>query len=467
METLQKTTDFANGDVSFWFREIGTPAKRPPLPGSIDVDVVIVGAGLTGLWTAYYLATAAPDLRIAVVEKEFAGYGASGRNGGWLSGEPAGQFRRYAKTHGVDSAKLLQRNMFTTIDEVLSVAQQEGIDADIEKDGLIHVATNEAQLHRLTHHVDQLRDEGWDADDLYFLTPSELNDRVRVAGARGAFWTPHCARIHPAKFIVGLAEAVERLGVTIYEDTPADRVSPGAVSTKRGTVTARYVVQALEGYTDSLSGQRRKLMPMNSSMIVTEPLPDSVWAEIGWDGAELVGDMGHSFAYSQRTADGRIALGGRGVPYNFASSFDPNGSTAHKAVGQLMDKLRSTYPAVAGSAVQHTWSGVLGVPRDWCAAVNFDRASGVAGAGGYVGHGLTGTNLAARTLRDLILERDSELTRLPWVGRQVRRWEVEPVRWIGASALYAAYRFADRHEAGSPRPQTALTAKVADKISGR
>ncbi|MFC9557524.1 NAD(P)/FAD-dependent oxidoreductase [Rhodococcus sp. NPDC056960] len=467
METLQRTSDFANGDVSFWFRETGTPSRRSPLPGSIDVDVAIVGAGLTGLWTAYYLATASPELKIAIVEKEFAGYGASGRNGGWLSGEPAGQFRRYAKTHGIESATRLQHNMFTTIDEVVSVAEREGIDADIEKDGLIHVATNEAQLHRLTHHVDQLRNEGWGKEDLFLLTPSELDDRVRVSGARGAFWTPHCARIHPSKFTVGLAEAVERLGVTIYEDTTAQSISPGAVTTTRGTVTARYVVQALEGYTDSLSGQRRKLMPMNSSMIVTEPLPASVWADIGWPGAELVGDMGHSFAYSQRTADGRIALGGRGVPYNFASSFDPAGSTARKAVGQLMEKLQSMFPAVSASSIQHTWSGVLGVPRDWCAAVNFDRTTGIASAGGYVGHGLTGTNLAARTLRDLILGQDSELTRLPWVGRHARRWEVEPIRWIGASALYAAYRFADRHEADSPRPKTALTATIADKISGR
>ncbi|MGW5150915.1 NAD(P)/FAD-dependent oxidoreductase [Rhodococcus koreensis] len=464
---MQKTSDFANGGVSFWFRDIGLPAKRAPLPGPIDVDVAIVGAGLTGLWTAYYLAQASPDLKIAIVEKEFAGYGASGRNGGWLSGEPAGQFRRYAKTHGADSAKRLQRNMFDTIDEVISVASREDIDADIVKDGLIHVATNAAQLQRLTHHVDHLRTQGWGADDLFLLTPSELGERVQVAGARGGFWTPHCARIHPAKFMIGLAAAVERLGVTIYEDTAADSISAGTVTTGRGTVTARYVVQALEGYTDSIAGQRRKLMPMNSSMIVTEPLSPSVWAEIGWPGAELVGDSGHSFAYSQRTADGRIALGGRGVPYNFASSFAADGSTAHKAVGQLMEKLQAMFPAVAGSSVQHTWSGVLGVPRDWCAAVNFDRRTGIANAGGYVGHGLTGTNLAARTLRDLILGDDTELTRLPWVGRHARRWEVEPIRWIGASALYAAYRHADRRETHSPRPETAITAKIADTISGR
>lgn len=467
MNTMRKSADFSNGDTSFWFRDTGMPRPRPSLPGPTQVDVAIVGAGLTGLWTAYYLAASAPELSIAVIEKHFAGFGASGRNGGWLSGEPAGQFRRYARAHGADNARALQKHMFSTIDEVLSVCRQENILADIEKDGLIHVATNDAQMGRLKHHVAELRAQGWDPDDLEVLSPSELGTRVNVAGARCGFWTPHCARIHPAKFTVGLAEAVERLGVTIYEGTSATSIEAGTLHTSHGKVSARHVIRALEGYTDSLQGHRRMLMPMNSSIIVTEPLPQSAWDEIGWQGSELVGDMGHSFAYSQRTADGRIVLGGRGVPYNYASSFDPNGKTANKAVGQLMEKMVSMFPAVADSAVQHTWSGVLGVPRDWCGAINFDRASGIGSAGGFVGHGLTGANLAARTLRDLILNRDTDLTRLPWVGRQARRWEIEPIRWIGASTLYAAYRYADRRESTSNQSTTVLAARVADAVSGR
>ncbi len=466
-DIVQKTSDFANGDVSFWFRDIGLPPRRAPLTGPIDVDLAIVGAGLTGLWTAYYLAKAVPELSVAILEKEFAGFGASGRNGGWLSGEPAGQFRRYAKAHGSHRAKELQQHMFSSIDEVIEVAKNEGIGADIVKDGLIHVATNNAQLRRLTHHVEELRTQGWDKDDLFVLSREELDERVKVARALGAFWTPHCARVHPAKFTVGLARAVERLGVTIYEDTPATSITARVVKTSRGTVTAKYIVSALEGYTDSLAGHRRQLLPMNSSMIVTEPLPESVWDEIGWRGAELVGDMGHTFAYSQRTADGRIAMGGRGVPYNFASSFDPGGVTATKTIDQLMQKLQSLFPALSQRSVQHTWTGVLGVPRDWCAAVNFDRGSGIGSAGGYVGHGLTATNLAARTLRDLILDRNTETTRLPWVGRHARRWEIEPFRWIGATALYAAYRQGDRREAGSSSDTTAVAARIANAIAGR
>lgn len=464
---MHKSADFNNGDVSFWFSDTGAPPRRQPLPGSIDVDVAIVGAGLTGLWTAYYLATAKPQLSVAIVEKAFAGFGASGRNGGWLSGEPAGQFGRYARAHGEGSAIAMQSEMFSTIDEVLAVAERESIDADIKKDGLIHVATNPAQFGRLTRHIDKLHRQGWGEDDVFPLSAWELDDRVNVAGRLGGFWTPHCARIHPAKFVLGLAAAVERLGVCIFEDTEAISVGPGRVKTNRGNVSAKYVIRALEGYTDSLTGHRRELLPMNSSMIITEPLPASVWNDIGWRGAELVGDMGHSFAYSHRTADGRIALGGRGVPYNFASSFDRSGKTADKAVEQLMEKMEAMFPAVRGAAVEHAWSGVLGVPRDWCAAVTYDPETRIGSAGGYVGHGLTGTNLAARTLRDLVLEQSTPLTSLPWVGRQARRWELEPVRWVGATALYAAYRYADRRESSRSGPSTAAAAVVADVISGR
>lgn len=177
--------------------------------------------------------------------------------------------------------------------------------------------------------------------------------------------------------------------------------------------------------------------------------------------------MAHGFTYMQRTADGRVALGGRGVPYNFNSSFDERGRTADKAVGMLSARLAEVFPVLADARVEHSWTGVLGVPRDWCAAVNFDRMTGVLSAGGYVGHGLSGTNLAARTLRDLILGEDTQLTRLPWVGRQARDWEPEPLRWRGATALYAVYRAADGRENRSHSAKTDVLARAADLVSGR
>jgi glycine/D-amino acid oxidase-like deaminating enzyme len=457
-----------NGGVSFWIQDAGgRPEQRRPLPGPIAVDVAVVGAGLTGLWTAYYLKRERPDLDIAVVEREFAGFGASGRNGGWMSAEPAGQFRRYAAAHGEEAARALQQEMFQAVRESAEVARREGFEDATAHTGLIHFATNAAQLARAQAHVRAMREQGWGEDDVQELSAADLAARVQLDHALGGYATQHCVRVHPAKYVFGLANAVERLGVPIYEGTTATAVEPHRVVTDRGVVEARWVVQALEGYTQSLADQRRRLLPMNSSMVITEPLSDAHLESIGWRGSELLGDVAHSFTYMQRTADSRIAIGGRGVPYDFASSFDRNGRTADFAIDSLRARLGELFPALRNVRLEHAWSGVLGVPRDWCAAVTVDRAAGVLRVGGYTGHGLSGTNLAARTARDLVLGRDSALTRLPWVGRTARNWEPEPLRWIGATALYAAYRYADRRETATGAPRTHLTARVADRISGR
>ena len=465
--TTLLSDNFRNGHVSFWVDSVPRPHARPALAGPLDVDVAIVGAGLTGLWTAYYLKQARPELEIAIIEKHFAGFGASGRNGGWMSAKPAGLFRHYATSGGVAGAIEMQQAMFGAVDESVRVANTEGFGQDVVHDGLLHVATNNAQLARMRAELMELREEGWGDDDLDELTPTQFRDRVKVAGALGGYWTKHCARVHPGHYVFGLAAAVERLGVAIYESTEATAIAPRIVHTARGNVTAKYVVQALEGYTCGLKGQRRRLLPMNSSMVITAPLSNTERESVGWDGAELLGDFAHSFAYVQRTEDGRIALGGRGVPYNFGSSFDRDGRTAERAVEQLSARLRELFPGLSGTKLDHTWSGVLGVPRDWSAGVTFDATSGIAIAGGYVGHGLSGTNLAARTVRDLLLGESTDLTRLPWVGHRSRNWEMEPIRWLGATALYAAYRAADRREYATGMAKTHVFARMANRLSGR
>ncbi|MEV4468544.1 FAD-dependent oxidoreductase [Nonomuraea sp. NPDC049504] len=475
MRGIPLTRDFANGDVSFWYRQIGLPARRPALPGSRDYDVAIVGGGYTGLWTAYYLKRAEPGLRIAILEKEFAGFGASGRNGGWLSAEFAGSRKRHAEARGRQAMIELQRAMFASVDEVIDVARAEGIDADVHKSGLIHVATNPAQRRRLRAEVADLRTWGYGEGDMRLLERAEQRERVQVAGALEAAYSPHCARIQPAKLAVGLAATVDRLGVDIYEDTTVTEILPrqgggsggrAAAVTTRGTVTADYVIRATEGFTASLTGQHRQWLPMNSSMIVTEPLPPDVWKHIGWQGSELLEDEAHAYIYAQRTADDRIAIGGRGVPYRFGSRTDRRGATQAQTVALLWRMLVKLFPAAVDVPVAHAWCGVLGVPRDWCSTVHLDHASGLGWAGGYVGSGVTTTNLAGRTLRDLVLRRDTPLTRLPWVGRQVRQWEPEPLRWMGVQLIYALFRAADRHE-NERGTRTSAYAHLANLISGR
>ncbi|MGW0766821.1 NAD(P)/FAD-dependent oxidoreductase [Streptomyces sp. NPDC002676] len=458
-----------NGGISFWYADDGLPAMREPLTGDASADVVIVGGGYTGLWTAYYLKKAAPFLRITVLEQKFCGYGASGRNGGWLYNGIAGR-DRYAKLHGHEAAVRLQKAMNDTVDEVVRVARHEGIEADVHQGGVLEVATTPAQLARLKAFHEHELSYGEKDRELYGAR--QTAERIRIADAVGSAWTPHGARLHPVKLVKGLAAAVEALGVTIHEATPVTELRPKHAVTPYGTVRAPYVLRCTEGFTASLKGQRRTWLPMNSSMIATEPLTDEQWAAIGWEGRETLGDMAHAYMYAQRTADGRIALGGRGVPYRFGSRTDNDGRTQEATIEALHEILVRFFPALAGVRVEHAWSGVLGVPRDWCATVTLDRSTGLGWAGGYVGSGVATANLAARTLRDLV-QQDSgqagrtELTDLPWVNHKVRKWEPEPFRWLGVQGMYATYRAADQRERLRPGTESSRLARVADKVAGR
>ncbi|MET8581146.1 FAD-dependent oxidoreductase [Streptomyces collinus] len=458
-----------NGGISFWYADDGIPAVREPLAGDATADVVIVGGGYTGLWTAYYLKKAAPFLRITVLEQKFCGYGASGRNGGWLYNGVAGR-DRYAKLHGHEAAVRLQKAMNDTVAEVVAVAEAEGIDADAHRGGVLEVATTPAQLARLKAFHEHELSYGEKDRELYGAR--ETAERIRVAGAVGSTWTPHGARLHPVKLVKGLAAAVEALGVTVHESTPVTEIRPRHAVTPYGTVRAPYVLRCTEGFTASLKGQRRTWLPMNSSMIATEPLTEEQWAAVGWDGRETLGDMAHAYMYAQRTADGRIALGGRGVPYRFGSRTDNDGRTQPETVEALREILTRFFPALAGVRVAHAWSGVLGVPRDWCATVTLDRTTGLGWAGGYVGSGVATTNLAARTLRDLVQQDSGQggrtgLTDLPWVNHKVRRWEPEPLRWLGVQGMYATYRAADRRELLHPSARSSRLARAADRVAGR
>ena len=455
----------ANGDVSFWWRQLGgVPEPRSPLPGSMDADVCIVGAGYTGLWTAYALATAQPDLRIVVLEARFAGYGASGRNGGWLTNSVTGGRESYVRTHGRDAAIAQQRAMNDAVDEVLAFAGREGIDIGARKGGELNVARTPAQLARLRRFA--AAEQTWPATDVELWDAARTAEHVRVEGALGGVWHPHCAAIHPAKLAKGLAETVERLGVRIFEQTRVTEITPGLARTDRGDVRATHVIRATEGFTAGIRSEHRTWLPMNSSMIATEPLPAAAWEEIGWDGRATLGDLAHVYMYAQRTEDGRIAFGGRGRPYRYGSRVDTDGLTPDDTIDQLTALLHAFFPAARDVPIAHAWSGVLGVPRDWAATVGYDRKTGLGWAGGYVGTGVTTTNLAGRTLADLVLGRDTELVRLPWVGHRAKKWEPEPLRWIAVQGIYAAYHAADRAEARSGSERTSGIAKIANLISG-
>lgn len=293
--------------MSFWMSALPPVPPRAPLPGDADADVAIVGAGYTGLWTAYYLAKADPALRIVVLEAETAGFGASGRNGGWCSALFPKSVPALARTHGLPAALALNAAMESTVDEVGRVAADEGIDCDYAKGGTVVLARSAVQLDRARHEVAEAQELGI---DLRLLSSAEASSRVGASDVLGATYTPHCAAIQPAKLVRGLAATVERLGVRLYERTPVTAITAGCADTPHGTVRAPIVVRATEGFTPRLPGLRRTIAPVYSLMIATEPLPASFWASAGLARRETFSDHRHLIIYGQRTADDRLAFGG-------------------------------------------------------------------------------------------------------------------------------------------------------------
>ncbi|MEH1128605.1 NAD(P)/FAD-dependent oxidoreductase [Micromonospora sp. CPCC 206061] len=415
---------------------VGSLQPRPPLPGPIVADVAIVGAGYTGLWTAYYLARAEPSLRIAVVEKEIAGFGASGRNGGWCSALFPTPAPLLARRHGKAGVVAIRRAMEATVDEVGRVAAAEGIDCDWAKGGTVTLARTPAQLRRAEAAVRE-------TEDLVLLSADEARKRCGATRVLGGTYTPNCAAIHPARLVRGLARAVEARGVTIYEGTPALRLRKGAVDTPAGAVRAPVVIRATEAYTSGLPGLRRAIAPIYSLIVATPPLPDAFWVDAGLAERETFSDFRRLIIYGQRTADNRLVFGGRGAPYHFGSRTRPEYDSEPRVFEALRRTLADLFPALGSVPLTHSWGGAVGIPADWSASVGLDRSTGLGWAGGYVGDGVGTANLAGRTLADLVLGVESDLTALPWVGHRSPHWAPEPLRWVGVNAVRKLVTWAD------------------------
>lgn len=454
------------GEISFWYDDIGgPPRRRAGLSGDRTADVCIIGAGYTGLWTAYYLKKADPALAILVVEKEFAGFGASGRNGGWLSGGFAWNHQKYLDTGTADGVRGMVGAMNGTVAEVMRVASDEAIEADILPTDELMVATNPAQLVRLKDEVAHRRHWG-EEERVFEIGEDEAMARVRIPGTLGGMIVKGVARVQPAKLVRGLAAVVERLGVTIAEGTAVTAIAPGRVTTTGGVVHAGTILRCTEGFTATLPGMKREWLPLNSAQIVTAPIDARTWDRIGWQGHEILGDFKNAYCYCQRTREGRITVGARGVPYLYGSRLDRSGAPDNETIRRLVAILHRHFPAARDHAIAHAWCGVLGVPRDWCATVGLDRQTRIGWAGGYVGVGVSTSNLAGRTLADLTLDRQTGLTALPWVNRRVRRWEPEPLRWIGVHGMYGLLNAADAREERSRGGPSRLGA-LGNWLTGR
>ncbi len=436
-------------DRSLWLDQLGPARPRPALDRDGDADVVVIGAGYSGLWTAYYLLTRDPSVRVTVVEREQVGFGASGRNGGWAIGELA--------THRIPPA--MTRALFDAVVEIGRVCAAESIECGYTRGGTIRLARNAPQLERQRNEVAHAHALGFGEADLRLLTASEARAELAATGVLGGLFFAHTAAIQPLALARGLAAAVEARGGTIHERTEVIAAEPGRVTTSHGSLRAEVAVWATEAYRPG-----RAHVPLYSQMIATEPLSPDVWAEIGLHGRATFADDRYVVIYGQRTADDRIAFGARGNPaYLYGSRISAGAEArAHAAIAAT---LRDVLPQVAEAEISNRWGGVLAVPRDWQPSVRFDRTSGVASLGGYVGEGVAAANLAGRTLADLITGQATERTTFPWVAHHSRRWEPEPLRWLAINAAFAALAHADRREAATGRPSR--LAKRVLRLIGR
>ncbi len=420
--------------VSYWLETSGDDlTPRPALDGSTDCDVAILGAGYTGLWTAYYLLKRQPNLRVVVVEREIAGFGASGRNGAWCSADLNISMSRMARLHGMEAARATQQATYDAVAEVGRVALDEGLDIGYQLAGKLYIARGTQGIASLAGTMRNYERFGF-AGHYRMLDAAEVASRVRVTGAIAALATPLAAVIHPGRLVRGLARLVERMGARIVEQTPvtAWRGAPSpALVTPRGEVRARTVVLAGEAYLSELPKLHRQLIPIYSLIVLTEPLSHAQWEQIGWAGRELVASTRLSVDYLSRTEDGRILFGGRGAPYHFGSrirdEFDHHAPT-HE---MLRGFVRTWFPALREVRFTHAWGGAVGMPRDWHPTIAFDPATGIAGARGYTGRGVPMANMAGRTLADLITGVQTPLTELPLVNHRSPNWEPEPLRFAG------------------------------------
>lgn len=438
---------------SYWQESIASSlVDRSSVDSNLDVDIAIVGAGYSGLWTAYYLKQLQPDARIAVIEANQVGFGASGRNGGWCSGFLPMTLSEIERQHGRQQAIEMYQQSFATLDEIEQVITLENINCDYHRGGTIHGATNAVQRSRVVEEIEELHSYGFSEDDSRLLTLEESRTRINISGLLASSYTPHCAVIHPAKLVSALASVVERKGVKIYEHSRVVEISSRILKMKDVRVRADVVIRATEGFTSQIRRHRRTLAPLYSYMVATEPLTKLQRDQIGWQNRETYHDARNMIIYVQITSDGRIAFGGRGAPYHFGSRVKPSYDHHDEIHQRIISSMHEIFPFTNDLEITHRWGGPLGVPRNWKPSVNFDPQSGIASLGGYVGDGVAATNLAARTLAHLITGDHHPLTKLAWVNHPSRKWEAEPLRYFGINGLLRLSSSMDKHEYTTGEP---------------
>ncbi len=428
--------------MSLWWKQVDHPDFSP---GTLDQqwDLVIVGGGFSGLWSAYHALAIDPSLKIAVLEQSRIGTGASGRNGGWASALYPLANEKLARHSSQESIDQLHKQLQGSIDEIGNFAKEHDIECGFHKGGRLSFARNGGQLKRLADERES---------DETFLSTHDSDARIHMSKNLGANYSPHCAALNPAALIVGLAQHLETRGVSLFENTLAQFDAKNNVSVNGRAIKTSAVVRATEAYQEGT----RKQIPVYSLMIATDPLPDKVLKLIGGENRETFADGSHVVNYAQRTSDGRLALGGRGAPYTWGSQRNDKAEVNKRIHAHLRTMAREWFPVLHDYDFPHSWGGAVAITRDWSPYVRWDGKYGE--LGGYVGDGVTLSYLAAAAMADLLTHTQSVRTSLPFVQRSNPKWEPEPLRWLAINSAIALSSVSDHEENLTQRPSLLMKA---------
>jgi glycine/D-amino acid oxidase-like deaminating enzyme len=426
---------------------------RPALSGSKSFDVAIIGAGFSGLWSAYHLKQLQPELKIAIFEKEYVGFGASGRNGGWASAEYPTSSKRLIKEHGIESYKELRDAITKSIDEIGQIAKQNNWQIDYAKGGSLVFARNKAQLSRISIELD---------NEHTFLNKSQTQELINIPSALGAVYTPHCAALNPFELARSLGSYLEGIGVEIYEKSAVTKILDKKLEVNGYEITCPISIRATEAFTPrSWMGNRQ--IPIYSLMVATEPLPSDLINQIRNNQRATFQEACHLITYAQITGDKRLAIGGRGVRYKLFSRLSERSEIDNRMHSALERRAKSWFPQISQAKFEYRWGGAVALTRRWQAYLNFDRASGRAEIGGYVGDGVTLSYLVAKTLAAQV--NGLKTQPLPFIDQKIGRWEPEPIRYLAVNAGFKATVAADFEEKVTKRPS--ILASIIDPLINR
>lgn len=441
------------GSAIYWHQ--GVPhAPRPALTGSATADVVVIGGGFTGLWTAYHLIEADPSLRIVVLEGEEIGFGASGRNGGFAMTLLDMSLAHLHRNYGTDAARLAHDAVAESVAMIGRTVADEGIDCEWKHGGLMSVATNAGQMHRLRADLDAAVAMGLGGFDE--LTAAQARAEVDSPTYVGAVTEEHCAVLHPAKLAHGLAEAISRRGVEVHETSHVTAVAEGGskmrVTTPDGTITADQVVLATNAWARNLPWFSSKVVALYTYILLTEPLTEKQWASVGWASHQGIEDKRNFVHYYRRTLDGRILWGGRDGVIHAQLPRRPGIRPVYdrsRIVSQrLAETFRATFPQLAAVRFTHHWGGPVGITAQFLPHVGSLEGGRVHYGHGYNGHGVAPTHAVGRVLAERILGHSTDLQQLCFVDPKEPAFPPDPLLWASAELTRRSLLRQDRRMDG-------------------